>query len=253
MSASGFLSPPAGPPSLENPGSDKQAFVARTLLRQADRAALATIHARLAHPYVSLVGIATDIDGSPILLLSRLAEHTRAILKNPQVSLLIDGTKGFTNPQQGPRLTLLGRVEPAPAERVARRFLSRHPGASLYAGFGDFAFYRMELERAHWIGGFGSAHWFVPAPACSPAAADEIEAGMVDFLARANDLPDAAFDRLAGRPRKGRAQGWRLVDADPDGIDLAAKNRKGKVSRRSFLEPVGNLAEIERALFGQAN
>ena len=61
----------------------------------------------------------------------------------------------------------MGRVEPSADERLARRFLARHPEAERYAGFADFGFYRMTVERAHYVGGFAKAVW-IKAGTCFP-------------------------------------------------------------------------------------
>src|SRR5262245_53778447 len=120
------------------------AMAARRLLRAADRAALAT---RLAQPegwpYASLVLLACDQEGAPLLLLSDLAEHSRNIAIDDRVALLIDGTAGHDDPLTGPRLTVLGRAATSADAGQRARFLARHPGAALYAQFADFRLYRI--------------------------------------------------------------------------------------------------------------
>ena len=103
--------------------------------------------------------IAGDRDGAPLLLLSDLAEHSRNIEADDRVSLLIDGTAGLDDPLTGPRLTLLGRVRVSAEPDHRRRFLAAHPGAAQYADFADFAVYRVALDSAHLVAGFGSIHW----------------------------------------------------------------------------------------------
>ena len=96
-----------------------------------DRAALATAlprRGRGAWPYASLVLVAVDHDLSPILLLSDLAEHSKAIAADPRVSLLFDGTGGLAQPLTGPRVTLLGRAAETDDERLKRRFLAPSSG-----------------------------------------------------------------------------------------------------------------------------
>ena len=138
----------------------------RDLVRRCDRAALATACRRdggAAWPYVSLVLVAVDHDLSPILLLSDLAEHSKAIAADPRVSLLFDGTAGLAQPLTGPRVTVMGRAAKTDDERLKRRFLRHHPDAAMYAGFGDFHFYKVTLERTHLVGGFGKIRWIEPA------------------------------------------------------------------------------------------
>jgi heme iron utilization protein len=134
----------------------------RELLQAADRAALATslpAATYQAWPYASLVLMAAASDGSPILLLSDLSEHAKNIGADNRVSLLIDGTAGRKDPLTGPRVTLLGRAVRSKDAGLKARFLARQPAAKLYAGFGDFHIYRIEVTQAHFVAGFGRIHW----------------------------------------------------------------------------------------------
>lgn len=148
--------------STDNPAPDPALLVAE-LIATADRATLATILPDAADgggwPYASLVLVATDRDGAPLLLLSELAEHTRNLGRDPRASLLVDGTGGLENPLTGARATLLGRVAPTADEAALERFIARHSTARIYAGFRDFRCYRFEIERAHLVAGFGRIEW----------------------------------------------------------------------------------------------
>jgi putative heme iron utilization protein len=138
------------------------AELVRNLLRAADRAALATslpAAAYQAWPYASLVLMAAATDGSPILFISDLSEHAKNIAADNRVSLLIDGTAGLKDPLTGPRVSILGRAVRADLPELKARFLARHAGAKIYAGFADFHVYRLEATRAHFVAGFGRIHW----------------------------------------------------------------------------------------------
>src|SRR5580693_2872913 len=137
--------------------TDDMPRAVRDLVRGLDRAALASAlpAENGAWPYASLVLVAVDHDLSPILLMSDLAEHSKAIAADPRVALLFDGTAGLAQPLAGPRVTLMGRAAKTDDERLKRRFLRHHPDAAMYAGFGDFNFYKVSLERTHLVGGFG--------------------------------------------------------------------------------------------------
>ena len=143
--------------AAENAHEDP-ARLARRLLRAAESASLATIERDAGGPYASLVLVAADEDGSPILLLSDLAEHSRNLAADDRASLMVDGTAGFEDRLTGPRLTVLGRAIASDAPRHRARFLARHPSAAQYADFGDFHFYRVAVERAHLVAGFGRIH-----------------------------------------------------------------------------------------------
>lgn len=195
----------------------------RQVVRAARKAALATSLAggRDNHPYVSLVTLAFDHDLSPILLLSRLADHTRNLLADGRAALLLDGTDGLANPQTGPRVTLTGRVAEDGDPRLRRRFLARHPGAELYAGFGDFAIWRMTVERAHFVGGFGRAVWF-DAPLVPEDEAAFVAAAEEGALVEINDAHAALVAALAAQAGGDGAMAWRLAGIDPDGCELGA-------------------------------
>ena len=220
-------------------------IVIRRLIRGASRAGLATTLAGEDRPYVSLVTVATDVAGCPLLLLSRLADHTRNIDGDPRISLLFDGTDGYANPQQGPRVTVVGRIAPCNEDSVRRRFLARHPGAELYAGFGDFSFYRVQAERAHFVGGFGRAVWLDRRLTLADSLAQEFSAAEDGVLAHMNDQHGETVTLLANRLLKRRGKGWRMVAVDPDGCDLA---RGDTVSRLPFDASVGDVAALRAAL-----
>lgn len=129
----------------------------RNLMRAQATAALGT--AMEGAPYVSLVLVAFDADGAPLLLLSRLAQHTRNLLADPRVSLLFDGTAGLDEPLTGPRLTVLGSAAPCSDAGAMDRYLTRHPSAGAYAGFSDFDLYRVVIARGHLVAGFGKIRW----------------------------------------------------------------------------------------------
>jgi hypothetical protein len=130
---------------------------ARVLIRSADRAVLAT--ALGGWPYASLVLPAVDAGGTPLLLLSDLAEHAKNLNADPRCSLLFDGTQGLADPLTGLRVTVMGEAGPVADKGLLARYLERHPSAGLYAGFGDFRLYRMAVARAHVVAGFGRIHW----------------------------------------------------------------------------------------------
>lgn len=219
--------------------TETSGVLARRLLREAVKATLATRLEAGAEegswPYASLVLVATDIDGTPILLLSKLAQHAHNIDTDPHVSLLIDGTEGHQDVLTGPRATLLGHARLSEDPQSKRRFVARHPSAALYAGFQDFHVYRIELDRAHLVAGFGRIDWverdqlLLPATRCQ-SCADSEEA----LLSSVNEGRDE--------------QQWRAIAFDPEGVDL----RRGTALRRvAFDEPVADMKRA-RALLARA-
>jgi putative heme iron utilization protein len=146
----------------EMPSKTELAADARGLVRLALKASLATIASGSSYPYASLITTATEASGAPIFLISGLAQHTKNLAENPRASILFDGTGAAGDPLQGARVTLWGRAEKVVDEAVRRRFLARHPEAAFYADFPDFAFWRLRVEGAHYIGGFGRIVDFAP-------------------------------------------------------------------------------------------
>src|SRR5258708_9469076 len=142
------------------PDFDPKAL-AKTLLRAIRAGTLATLDRNTGHPFASLVNVATDVDGAPVILTSRLSTHTANLEADGRGSVLLAET-GKGDPLAHPRLTVLGSFAPVARDseddaRVRRRFLARHPKAELYAGFGDFSFWRMKVVSAHLNGGFARA------------------------------------------------------------------------------------------------
>ncbi len=136
----------ASPPEDFNPIA-----IAKQLLRGTRAGALATLDRNTGHPFSSLVNVATDADGSPLILVSQLSTHTANIEADPRASVLLAST-GKGDSLAHPRLTVLGTfanisADAPDAARVRRRFLSRHPKSRLYAGFGDFTFWRSPILR----------------------------------------------------------------------------------------------------------
>ncbi len=228
------------------------AQLVRDLVRGRDRAALATALPDPAGagrwPYASLVLVAVDHDLSPILLLSDLADHSKAIAADARVSLLFDGTAGFEQPLTGPRVSLLGRAARTDDERLKRRFLARHPDAAMYAGFKDFKFYRIAVERAHLVGGFGKIHWLAAAELMPAALAGPFAAfGKVedDIVAHMNADHADAIQLYAQRLLGLSGEGWKMTGIDAEGLDL---RRGGQVARLAFEAPLAGPEQARATL-----
>ncbi len=127
---------------------------ARRLIRSARFATLATLDRTTGGPYPSLISAATDIDGTPVVLISRLALHTLNVEVNPASGVLF-AEVGAGDPLVHPRVSVTTRAEKTDDPRVRRRFLARHPGAAMYADFADFSFWRLVPRGGHLVAGFG--------------------------------------------------------------------------------------------------
>jgi putative heme iron utilization protein len=113
-------------------------------------------------PFASLTAFALSREGSVVLLLSDLAEHTRNVLADPRASLLVQDSSARADPQAGARVTLLGTIAPvAASDRPAARalYVARHPQAEDYFSLADFRLYALQVDEARQIAGFANAGW----------------------------------------------------------------------------------------------
>jgi heme iron utilization protein len=193
---------------------------AKRLLRQARSGALATLFPSSADPYCSLVNVATAADGAPLLLLSRLALHTRNILADSRVSLMLDERREG-DPLEGARVMLMGHAAATDDASARMRYLARQPGAEMFAGFADFAVYRMTIARAHLVAGFGRIVDLGPSDVLTDLAdAEELIAAEPDIVAHMNaDHPDA-LRLYATRLLAANDGEWRCAGCDPEGLEL---------------------------------
>ena len=158
--------------------ADKPGKVIRRLMREAPRVALGTLEADGKAPYVSLAMVAVDHTARPLLLLSNLADHTRNLKADPRASLLFDGTLGLAMPLAGARASVQGTLAVSTTEADRERYVRRHPDAEQYLSFGDFNLYRMEVERAHLVAGFGCIHWVPAGELLFAAAGGDLDSGL---------------------------------------------------------------------------
>src|SRR5580704_13356023 len=225
-------------------------MVAKTLLRATRAGALATIDRNTGHPFASLVNVATEVDGSPLILVSRLSTHTANLEVDGRASLLLAST-GKGDPLAHPRLTLLGsfaqiaRDDPE-LPRLRRRFLARHPKSELYAGFGDFSFWRLQPVSAHLNGGFARAADLKAAEVMTDIAnAENLIDAEEGAVAHMND-DHAEAVRLYATKLLGAEDGpWRLTGLDPDGLDLA---RGDATLRLRFPQRVVNAEQLRKVV-----
>jgi heme oxygenase (biliverdin-IX-beta and delta-forming) len=224
------------------------ARLARSLLRRSRQGALATLMAGSGDPYCSLVNVASHPDGSPILLISRLAVHTRNILGDPRVSLMLD-ERAEGDPLEGSRIMLAGRAEEAGGDDVAmlrRRYLNAHPSAEAFVDFGDFSFFLIRPSGTHLVAGFGRIVDLKP----TAFLTDVSDAGALleaepDAIAHMNEDHRDAMNLYATRLLGAEAADWRCTGCDPDGIDLQAG---GKTLRLDFPERVTGPGELRKML-----
>ena len=135
--------------------SNEAATVVRELIRSARTAVLATLRGEDRGPYASLVAVAPDGQGEPVLLLSSLAWHTQNLLHDPRASLLIADPAAQGDPLAAPRASLIGAIARTTHDDAAGWYFAVHPEAKGYAEFNDFAFHRFTIASVHLVAGFG--------------------------------------------------------------------------------------------------
>ncbi len=192
----------------------------KKLLREARSGALATLSVGSGDPYCSLVNVATEASGAPLLLLSQLALHTKNILADARVSLMLDARKEG-DPLEGARVMLAGTLAATDDAAARRRYLARHPAAEMFTGFGDFSFYRMQINRAHLVAGFGriadlTAHEILT----DLTGAEALIAAEAEILAHMNDDHADAVRLYATKLLVGPDGAWRCAGCDPEGLEL---------------------------------
>jgi putative heme iron utilization protein len=204
----------------------------RRLIRRRGHAALASNLD--GWPYVSLVAVACDLDATPLLLLSDLAQHTRNLAADPRVSLLFDAAAGLPDPLAGARLTLLGRAARCDDPRAAARFAARHPESAIYAGFADFRLYRVAIERGHLVAGFGRIAWIEGERLRFSADAAPLAAAEPEIVAHMNADHSEAVERYARRLLGRSGEGWRMTGIDPEGLDMRRQTDAGRETARLY-------------------
>jgi heme iron utilization protein len=209
------------------PAADFDAVsVAKLLLRTARAGALATIDRNTGHPFASLVNVAADVDGAPLILISRLSTHTANLEKDSRASLLLTSS-GHGDPLAHPRLTVLGDFVPIARQdpnepRLRRRFLARHPKSEIYAGFADFSFWKLAVVSAHLNAGFARAADLKASEVITyTAGAESLIEAEADAIAHMNQDHSQAIRLYASKLLGAEDGPWHLTGLDPEGIDLA--------------------------------
>ena len=213
---------------------------ARRLLRQARSGVLAT--SGDGQPFASLVTPATAPDGSILLLLSDLSEHTRHLRAEPRCAVMVSGDADGPNAQTAPRLTVTGLAAIETDPDFKARWVALHPYAAFYADFGDFNLWRIMPGGGLFVGGFARAHRLRQADLVTDCPS--VEAAEPGVIAHCNDDHSDAITLIANDFGY-LGEGWRMVACDVDGFDAALGDA---VNRIAWPEPLDNPGAIRTAL-----
>lgn len=221
---------------------------ARRHLRARRHGVLSTLSRKFpGYPFGSVAPFVLDAAAQPVILVSRLAEHTRNIEADPRVSLLVHDAG--EDVQVGARVTLVGEATRAAEdlETLRARYLSYFPDAGRLLALGDFSFYRIEPRQLRFIGGFGDIQWIAAeayAPPPNRLAAEE--AGILEHM----NADHAHNLRAYCRHFHGRVvQEARMAGIDCDGFDVHADHTW---LRFDFERPVTDAAGGREALAAMA-
>ena len=231
--------------------------LARRLVRGARFGAIGVLEPDTSFPFASRVLTGTDIDGTPLILVSALSVHTGALAADPRASLLF-GEPGKGDPLAHPRITVrtlaerVARDDPTHA-RLRARFIARHPKAALYVDFPDFAFFRMVPQSASLNGGFGKAFVLEASDLviASPAVTDiaGMEAGAIAHMNADHASAVDTYARVLGKSKK---TGWKICGIDCAGLDLVNGDELLRIEFDFPLEQASGLrsklAELSRTL-----
>lgn len=229
---------------------DEARQLARTLIRTARFGAIAVHYGADGFPFVGRVSVATDYLGAPIMLVSELSTHTKALKSDQRCAILL-GEPGKGDPLAHPRISLTCQSQPiardqAEHAQVRSRFIRRHPKAALYVDFGDFWFFRLVPQAASLNGGFGKAYELKP----EDFLIDDID--IVDFaemeesaVSHMNEDHADFVDKIAQLRGNETQTGWRLISLDAQGVELA---RKDRIIRCDFHSKIQTPEQIKDAL-----
>ncbi len=235
----------------ETPPTLSIAEQARTLVYQSHVGSLSTLSAKHQDwPFGSVMPYGLDAEGQPTFLISTMAMHTQNLQRDARASLLVtsDGGQGAL---AAARVTLMGTVAPAPEEaleQIRSAYLSRHPEAEMWAGFGDFAFYRMAITDTYYVGGFGVMGW-VAAPDYTRAEVDPLVDIAESIAVHMNEDHAESLVLLARHVAESPAEEAILTAVDHLGFDLhMVENGAPRHLRIGFPQPVRDAQAVRLTL-----
>ncbi|MCP3752459.1 HugZ family protein [Pseudomonas sp. SBB6] len=200
--------------------SAKAATQARELLLKEYRGVLSTHSKSMpGFPFGSVVPYCLDADGNPLILISRIAQHTHNLQKDPKCSLLV-GERDAEDVQAVGRLTVLAEahklVAPEAVEAAAERYYRYFPESANYHAAHDFDFWVLKPVRHRYIGGFGAIHWIDHLTLANPFAG-KAEQSMIEHMNSDHANAIEHYVQLSGLPQGTAAQ---MVGIDSEGMHL---------------------------------
>jgi len=218
---------------------------ARELFLQQSFGVLATISIDVpGYPFGSVTPYCVDNQCRPVIYISHIAQHTKNIIADSRVSLtVVENNGGSDDVQAQGRVTCIANARPMGQDQAhaRERYFRYFPSARQYDQTHDFAFFRLELVRVRFIGGFGRIYWIEPGEfmAKNPFSAEQ-ESQIIQHMN--NDHSDALRRYCGGDSAE-------MVGIDADGFDVL---KSGKKLRFTFETPIRNMEEARQALVAKA-
>lgn len=213
---------------------------AKRLIREARTGALATLNED-GGPYASLVTVSTLPDNSPVLFLSNLAKHTANFKRDSRVSLLVEEHRPG-DPLAIGRVSIMGKIALTDDPAAARRHVARHATAKGFVRFPDFSWYRVEMQSAHLVAGFGRIVGIEGKELRTDiAGAEELVAAEDGAVNHMNEDHREAISLYATKLLKAQEGDWRMVSLDPEGCDLMAGETVRRLDFPARLTKAGDL------------
>ncbi|TDV69992.1 HugZ family protein [Pseudomonas sp. LP_7_YM] len=218
---------------------------ARALLLKEYRGVLST-HSRSmpGYPFGSVVPYCLDNQGHPLILISRIAQHTHNLQLDPKCSMIV-GERAAEDIQSVGRVTVMAQAQKvtdaAAIQAAAQRYYRYFPESESYHSAHDFDFWVLVPVRYRYIGGFGAIHWLDDAALASPFAG-AAETGMIEHMNEDHTQAIAHYVELAGLPNTEPAV---LVGIDSEGMHL----RVGQgIHWLAFAESCNTPTQVRQAL-----
>lgn len=200
--------------------SDNALRPAREFLLKEYRGVLSTHSKSMpGYPFGSVVPYCLNAEGHPLILISRIAQHTHNLQKDAKCSLLV-GERDAEDVQAVGRLTVMAEAhkltDEAAIEAAAERYYRYFPEAANYHKAHDFDFWVLQPVRHRYIGGFGAIHWLDQVTLANPFAG-KVEASMIEHMNSDHANAIAHYVALTDLPRTAPAE---LVGIDSEGMHL---------------------------------
>jgi putative heme iron utilization protein len=225
---------------------------ARTLVYLGKLGSLSTLSAKHpGWPFGSVMPYGLDSRGRPTFLISSMAMHTQNLLQDPRASLLMTEAEAHHDPLAVARITLMGtvtRVSQDDLTQIRDPYLERHPEASMWADFGDFAWFRMDLAESYLIGGFGVMGWIATGD-YDQAKVDPLADIAASILEHMNHDHADALVLLARHYGQCPADSATMTAVDRLGFHLQVQHQGARQALRlAFTQEVRSASEVRHSL-----